>query len=73
MNVHILSVASSAKTAIGASGAKSQSPSTTVNVHPGAFTVNVQGSLDSASMDDVRNHVNEQFKQLRYSVRSLGR
>jgi hypothetical protein len=72
MNVHILSASVAAGKALN--GTKTtNAPSTTVNVHPGAFQVNVQGSLDSASMADVKNHVNEQFKQLKYAVRAQGR
>lgn len=72
MNVHILSASAAAGKALtGTKG--SNVPHTTVNVHQGAFQVNVQGSLDSASMSDVKNHVNEQFKQLKYAVRAQGR
>jgi len=72
MNVHILGASASAGKALNGTG-RSNQQSTNVNVHPGAFTVNVQGNMDSASMADVKNHVNEQFRQLRYSLKAQGR
>jgi len=50
-------------------------PSETINVtvSPGAFVLNVNGSIDSASMADVKNHVAEQFNQLQYSLKVIGR
>jgi hypothetical protein len=72
MNVHILSASASAGKALNGTG-RSNQPSTNVSVQPGAFVVNVQGNMDSASMADVKNHVNEQFRQLRYSLKAQGR
>ena len=42
-------------------------------VHPGAFTVNVSGSTDSATVAEIKKHVDDQFRQLRYAVKTLGR
>jgi len=44
-----------------------------VTVAPGAFVLNVQGNIDSASMADVKNHVAEQFNNLQYQLKVIGR
>lgn len=44
-----------------------------INIADGAFQVNVQGSLDSATMPQVKGHVNDQFKELRYVLKTKGR
>jgi hypothetical protein len=44
-----------------------------VVIERGAFTMNVHGSIDHATMKQVKAHVNQQFTELQRSLRAVGR
>jgi hypothetical protein len=78
LNVHIVgyaqaAAADAAKANEAAMKKRAGGTGVKVEVHPGAFTVNVAGSMDSATMEQVKGHVSDQFQQLRYALRAQGR
>jgi hypothetical protein len=44
-----------------------------VNVAPNAVNITINGNTDNATVEDIKRHVEEQFRQLRYAARTLGR
>ena len=44
-----------------------------INVHPNAVNIVINGNTDNATVNDIKQHVENQFRQLRYAARTLGR
>jgi hypothetical protein len=42
-------------------------------IHPGAVVIHVHGSMDHATMKQVKAHVNHQFLELQRSLKAVGR
>ena len=58
---------------VGPMGAVGAGAIREVHIHPGAFVVNVHGSMDHATMTQVRQHVGQQFAELERNLKSSGR
>jgi len=53
--------------------AMQSSRGSTLNIHPGAVAININGNADSATVADIKHHVEQQFRELRFTLKTMGR